>query len=145
MAIGGCWRASRLERELSTPPPRRRTARRVAPPSPNFSAPGMRTTPNSWPRPFTTRRRASPMAAFDVWHTKAEFLAGAEPGRQRTWHETRLDDMKVAQTTANGVNLTVKLSRMGRDGKVLSADEGIFLVVLREGAWKVQARSLMGT
>ena len=81
----------------------------------------------------------------EVWHNKAEFLAGAEPGRQRTWHETRIDDMRVVQTTANGVNLTVKLSRLGRDGKVLSADEGIFLVVQREGVWKVQARSLMGT
>ncbi|HWE48470.1 MAG TPA: hypothetical protein VG273_01700 [Bryobacteraceae bacterium] len=81
----------------------------------------------------------------DVWHTKAEFLASAEPGRQRTWYQTRLDDMKVAQTTSNGVNLAVKFSRLGRDGKVLSTDEGIFLVVLRDGAWKVQARSLMGT
>jgi hypothetical protein len=81
----------------------------------------------------------------DVWHTKAEFLAGAEPGRQRTWYQTRVDDMKVVQTTANGVNLTVKLSRLGRDDKVLSTDEGVFPVVLRDGAWKVQARSLMGT
>jgi hypothetical protein len=81
----------------------------------------------------------------DVWHTKAEFLAGAEPGRQRTWYQTRVDDMKVVQTTANGVNLTVKVSRLGRNGKVLSTDEGVFLVVLRDGAWKVQARSLMGT
>jgi hypothetical protein len=81
----------------------------------------------------------------DVWHTKAEFLAGAEPGRQRTWYQTHVDEMKVVQTTSNGVNLTVKLSRLGRDGKVLSTDEGVFLVVLRDGVWKVQARSLMGT
>ncbi len=81
----------------------------------------------------------------EVWQTKAEFLAGAEPGRQRTWYQTRVDDMKVVQTTSNGVNLTVKISCLGRDGKVLSADEGVFLVVLRDGAWKVQARSLMGT
>ena len=80
----------------------------------------------------------------EVWHTKGEFLSGAEPGRQRTWYQTRIDDMKVVQTTANGVNLTVKFSRFGRDGKILSTDEGLFLVVLRDGAWKVQARSLMG-
>jgi hypothetical protein len=28
--------------------------------------------------------------------------------------------------------------------KIPSADEGVFLVVLRDGAWKLEARSLMG-
>ena len=32
----------------------------------------------------------------------------------------------------------------GADGEVLSADEGVFLAVLRDGAWKVQARSTFG-
>ncbi len=80
----------------------------------------------------------------EVWRTTEQFLAGTEPGRQRTWHQTRVDDMKVAQTTANGVTLTVSISRLGRDGQVLSTDEGLFLVALRDGAWKVQARSMMG-
>lgn len=81
----------------------------------------------------------------DVWKSPEQFLSGSEPGRQRTWYQLRVDDMKVVQTTSNGVNLTVKLSRLGRDGKVLATDEGVFLVALRDGAWKVQARSLMGT
>lgn len=81
----------------------------------------------------------------DVWKSPDAFLDGAEPGRQRTWYQTRVDKVAVAQTTANGVNLTVTISRLGRDGKVLSTDEGVFLVALRDGSWKVQARSMMGT
>ncbi len=68
-----------------------------------------------------------------------------EPGLQRTWYQARLDRSKAVQVTANGVNVTVSFSRLGRDGRVLSADEGVFLVVLREGVWKLQARSTMGT
>ena len=81
----------------------------------------------------------------ETWRTPATFLAGSEPGRQRTWFNTRVASVRVVQTTSNGVNLTVVLERLGRDGKVLSVDEGLFLVVLRDGAWKVQARSMMGT
>ena len=81
----------------------------------------------------------------EVWDSRDRFLAGADPGRQRTWFQTRVDEVKVVQTTSNGVNLTVKISRLGRDGRTLSSDEGVFLVVLRDGTWKVQARSMIGT
>lgn len=80
----------------------------------------------------------------EIWKTADEFLAGPEPGRQRTWYQTRLDRSKAVQVTANGVNVTVSFSRLGRDGRVLSAAEGVFLVVLRDGVWKLQARSVMG-
>lgn len=81
----------------------------------------------------------------EVWRTPQAILTGAEAGRQRTWYQTRVDKVEVAQTTANGVNLTVTISRIGRDGTVLSTDGGVFLVALRDGTWKVQARSMMGT
>lgn len=81
----------------------------------------------------------------EVWRTPQAILTGAEAGRQRTWYQTRVDKVAVVQTTANGVNLTVTISRLGRDGTVLSTDDGVFLVALRDGAWKVQARSMMGT
>jgi hypothetical protein len=81
----------------------------------------------------------------EVWSSQAQFLAGPEPGRQRTWYQTRLDQLKAVQTDVNGVNVTVSFSRLGRDGRVLSADEGVFLVTLRDGVWKVQARSTMGS
>ncbi len=81
----------------------------------------------------------------EVWKTPEAFLAGAEPGRQRTWYQTRVDKIAAVQTTSNGVNLTVTISRLGRDGTVLSTDEGVFLVALRDGSWKLQARSMMGT
>lgn len=81
----------------------------------------------------------------EVWSSAEALLAGTEPGRQRTWHQTRLEGMKVAQVTATGANLTVTVSRLGRDGVVLSTDEGIFLAVPRAGSWKIQARSMMGT
>ena len=81
----------------------------------------------------------------EVWKSADDLLAGPEPGRQRTWHQTRLDRAKVVQTTANGANVTVTFTRLGRDGRVLSTDEGVFLAVLRDGVWKIQARSTMGT
>lgn len=81
----------------------------------------------------------------EIWQSADEFLAGPEPGRQRTWYQTRLDRSTVVQVAASGVNVTVSFSRLGRDGRVLSTDEGVFLVVMRDGTWKLQARSTMGT
>ena len=81
----------------------------------------------------------------EIARTAAAFLAGPELGRQRTWYQTRLDASKVVQVTATGANVIVSFSRLGRDGKVLSTDEGVFLAVAREGTWKIQARSIMGS
>jgi hypothetical protein len=83
--------------------------------------------------------------AVETWRTAADYLAGPEPGRQRTWYQTRIDAMRVAQATATGVNLVVSFSRLGRDGSVLSSDEGVFLAAFRDGEWKIQARSTMGS
>lgn len=81
----------------------------------------------------------------DVSASAERFLEGPEPGRQRTWYRTRVDAVKAVQTTSTGVNLTVRLARLDRNGAILSTDEGLFLAVLRDGAWKIQARSTMGT
>lgn len=81
----------------------------------------------------------------EVWKTPEAFLAGSEPGRQRTWFHTSVTKIEAVQATANGVNLTVTIGRFGRDGFVQSTDDGVFLVALRDGSWKVQARSMMGT
>jgi hypothetical protein len=81
----------------------------------------------------------------EVWRTPAELAAGPEPGRQRTWFSTRLDSTRVVQTTATGANVLVRFSRIGRDGKVLWFDEGVFLAVVRDGVWKIQARSTFGS
>jgi hypothetical protein len=81
----------------------------------------------------------------EIWRTATEFIAGREPGRQRTWYQTRVDSTRVVQITATGVNVLVSFSRLGRDGGVLSKDEGVFLAVLRDGAWKIQARSTFGS
>ena len=81
----------------------------------------------------------------EVWNTEKDYLAGPEPGRQRTWYETRVDQTRVVQVTENGVNITASFSRIGRDKQVLAKDEGLFLAVLRGGVWKVQARSTMGS
>lgn len=72
------------------------------------------------------------------------FLAGSEPGRQRTWFETRLDRMEAVQASTNGVNVAIGFSRRDRSGAVLSSDDAMVLVVRRDGAWKVQAISTMG-
>jgi len=83
--------------------------------------------------------------AIEIWRTAAEYLAGPEPGRQRTWFKTRVDESLVAQVTATGANITVRFSRLGRDGSVLSSDSGVFLAVVRDGVWKIQARSTLGS
>ena len=82
--------------------------------------------------------------AVEVWSSVAEFLAGPEPGRQRTWFETRLDRAEVAQAGANGVNVAVTCSRRDRAGQPLSTYEAVFLVVRRDDTWRVQAMSTMG-
>jgi hypothetical protein len=83
--------------------------------------------------------------AVEVWNSVDEFLAGSDPGRQRTWYETRLDQSEVVQVSADGVNVAVTYSRRDRAGQVLSKYEAIILVVRRSGAWRVQAVSTMGT
>jgi hypothetical protein len=79
----------------------------------------------------------------DVWATPEALLAGPEPGRQRTWYRLRVDAAKIVQVTATGVNATLTLNRLGRDGRMLSHSDAVFLVVLRDGVWKLQARSVI--
>jgi len=81
----------------------------------------------------------------EIWRSEAEYLAGPEPGRQRTWFRTRVDASTLAQVTATGANVSVRFSRLGRDGTVLSSDSGVFLAVVRDGVWKIQARSTLGS
>ena len=83
--------------------------------------------------------------AVEIARSAADLQAGPELGRQRTWNQTRLDASKVVQVTATGANIVVSFSRIGRDGRVLSSDEGVFLAVARDGVWKIQARSTMGS
>ena len=83
--------------------------------------------------------------AVEISMTAAEFLAGSEPGRQRTWYEIRLDQTEVVQVSANGVNVAVTYSRRNRSGEALSRYEAIFLAVRRADQWKIQAVSTMGT
>ncbi len=80
----------------------------------------------------------------DVSPTPADFLRGAEPGRQRTWFETRIEQTEVVQVSTAGVNIVFKYSRRGRDGSGMSSYEALALVTNRGGAWKVQAISSFG-
>ncbi len=82
---------------------------------------------------------------IEMWNDMDAFIAGTEAGRQRTWYQMRVDQVRAAQVTANGVNLVLSFSRLARDGSLMSKDEGLFLVTWREGAWKIQARSTFGT
>lgn len=83
--------------------------------------------------------------AVEVWSSVAEFLAGPDPGRQRTWYETRLDQAEVVQASAAGVNVAITYSRRDRQGQLFSKYEAVILLVYRNGAWRVQAVSTMGT
>ena len=83
--------------------------------------------------------------ALEVWNTAGDFLASSEPGRQRTWYETRIDQADIAQVSANGVNVAATYSRRDRQGQLLSKSEAVILVVRRNDVWRVQALSTMGT
>lgn len=82
--------------------------------------------------------------AVEVANSIQAFIGGAEPGRQRTWFETRLDRVEAVQASTNGVNVAVTYSRRDRTGAAMSSYEAMVLVVQRDGAWKVQAISTMG-
>ncbi|MFM1896372.1 MAG: hypothetical protein RLZZ385_1446 [Pseudomonadota bacterium] len=86
------------------------------------------------------------IAGIDVeyWENLADFRNGTEPGRQRTWLEIRYENLQVVQASANSANVTLRYVNVGADGTELSEYEALFLVTLRNGEWKVQARSVMG-
>jgi hypothetical protein len=79
--------------------------------------------------------------AVEISKTAAEFREGSEPGRLRTWFETRVDRLEVVQACANGVNIAVTYSRRDRTGRVMSSNEAVLLVVRRDDNWRVQAIS----
>ena len=83
--------------------------------------------------------------ALEVYGSLAELMAGPEPGRQRTWFDTRLERAEAVQVSASGVNVAITYSRRDRAGQVLSKYEAVVLVVRRNDAWNVQAVSTMGT
>lgn len=80
----------------------------------------------------------------EYWETLSDFMNGTEPGRQRTWQEARFENLRVEQATANAANVTLRHVNVGADGTQLSEYEVLMLVTLRDGEWKVQARSVMG-
>lgn len=82
--------------------------------------------------------------AVEVWHDPKQFLAGPDPGRQRTWPITTAELPEVVQANATAANVTLRYARRSRNGQTMSSYEALFLVTLRNGAWKVQARSLLG-
>lgn len=49
---------------------------------------------------------------LEMWNTAEEFIAGTEAGRQRTWYQLRVDQVRPVQVTANGVNLVLSFSRL---------------------------------
>jgi hypothetical protein len=89
--------------------------------------------------------RVDGAGTVEVWRTTADFLAGSELARQRTWFETRPDKSEVIQVSANGVNVAVRYSRRNREGDALSSADAVLLVVRRDEAWKIQAVSTMGS
>ncbi len=83
-------------------------------------------------------------SGYGFWETRAEFLAGPEPGRLRTWPETRVDSLEVSQNGPTGANLDIRYSVMNEDDEALSTYDAVFLATLRDGRWGVQAHSTYG-
>ena len=83
-------------------------------------------------------------SGLDFRQTRADFLSGAAPGRQRTWPETRIESIEVYQSGPSGANLNVRYSGLNAAGEALSAYDAVFLATLRDGRWAVQAHSTYG-
>ena len=81
------------------------------------------------------------LSGLDYWASREEFLQGSEPGRLRTWYETRLDEVVPYQVGVNGVNVRVRYSRLNRHGETLSSYDAVYLITDRDGRSAVQARS----
>lgn len=81
------------------------------------------------------------LSGLDYWASRQEFVEGSEPGRLRTWFETRLDEVEPYQVGVNGVNVRVRYSRLNRHGDALASYDAVYLVTDREGSSAVQARS----
>ena len=80
-------------------------------------------------------------SSVEISRTAADFREGSEPGRLRTWFETRIDRIEIVQASANGVNIAVTYSRRDRSGRIMSSYEAVLLVVRRDDGWRVQAIS----
>jgi hypothetical protein len=76
--------------------------------------------------------------SVEVSMAETEFLGGSEPGRQRTWYETRLDRADIVHVSANGVNVSVVYSRRDRSGEVRSQYEA--LLAVRRGRFWLASR-----
>jgi hypothetical protein len=81
----------------------------------------------------------------DISNSADEFMTSMDAARQRTWFATRLEAHEVVQVGANGVNVTVTYSRQDRSGQAMSRYEALLLAVRRDGAWRIQAVSSLGT
>jgi len=81
---------------------------------------------------------------LQYWATSKEFLAGTEPGRQRTWAATRIESANVEQIADRGANIAVTYSRRSHDGEIVSKYEAVYLITQRDDGWKVQGCSSMG-
>ncbi len=100
--------------------------------------------PESWADTMHFPQVRLGSSALGFWKTRADFLSGVEPGRQRTWSETRIDAIKVYQIGPSGANLSVRYSRLNAGGEALAAYDAVFLATLCGNRWAVQSHSTYG-
>ncbi len=97
--------------------------------------------PGSWADTLHYPQVRLSASGLDLWKSREDFLAGTEPGRQRAWFNTKLENAEPIQAGASGVNVTVRYSRLNSQGEKLSACDAVYLVTNRNDRWAVQARS----
>ncbi len=97
--------------------------------------------PGSWADTLHYPQVRLSASGLDLWKSREDFLAGTEPGRQRAWFRTKLENAEPIQAGASGVNVTVRYSRLNSQGEKLSAYDAVYLVTNRNDRWAVQARS----
>ena len=93
---------------------------------------------------FTIRTCAWPMAASRFRARRRTFRRDLSPdGSARGFKHGSIRRRSFKSRPRARIS-SCQFSRLGRDGRVLSTDEGVFLAVVRDGVWKIQARSTMG-
>ena len=59
-------------------------------------------------------------SGYRFWRTRADFLAGPEPGRLRSWPGAKIESLEVHQNGPTGGNVTVRYSVLNHEGEPLA-------------------------
>ncbi|QPF87208.1 hypothetical protein IC762_13345 [Bradyrhizobium genosp. L] len=64
--------------------------------------------------------------------------------RQDGWHHSAWDEMELIQSSPVKAHYALRYTRYREDGSVIGVYDSLYVLSLRDGAWKIQSRSSFG-